>query len=151
MRIDWGDVTKELGNQFSELNAPAFLMPMLTKKDLAQKQIQDAAVEQQAKDTAAKVAGDNNPDAEVTQDPNGIHVQHQQRELINFKDVPSDAKNAVLASLGYPPSQIVAEEAKAQLANAKSEQLDTEVKEQMVNAARQGQLDPETLAKFISK
>lgn len=151
MRLDWDDLAKEVGNQYSEVNAPAFIKPFISREELAQKKMDDAAVDQSAKDGAAQIAQENNPDAEVNQDPNGLQVQHQQRELINFKDLPSDSKNPVLESLGYPASQIVEEDAAAELAEYKAVQLDTQVKEQMINAAASGKIDPIELAKFIKK
>ena len=151
LRIDWADVSKELGNQFGELNAPAFIKKALTNKDLAAKSIEDAQTEQQATEQKAKIAQESNPGADVSQDPNGITVQRQKRELSNFKDYPADVKNAVLASFGYPESQLIDDQAKAQIAEAQSAVLDTQVKEQMIQAAKAGAIAPETLAKFVSK
>lgn len=151
LRLDWPDITRELGASFGELNAPAFIKKSFTQKDIAKKKVNDAKIEQEATDKAASVAQKNNPEAEVKQEPNGITVQRQKRELSNFKDYPADVKNAVLASLGYPPSQLIGEQAKAQLAKAQGEQLDMQVKQEMVDAAKNGQIDPAELAKFITK
>ena len=151
MRLDWQDLAKEIGEQYAELNAPAFVMKPWTREEIAQKKVEDAAIEQEATEAASGVAQDANPDAEVSQDPNGLTVQRQKRELSNFKDYPSDVKNAVLASFGYPESQLIDEQAAAEIAEAKSAQLDVQVKEQMINAANQGVVDPATLAKFIAK
>lgn len=151
VRLDWADIVKETGNQYGQLNAPAFLMKPLTLADLKKQEVEAAKVTQEATDEASQVAQTNNPDADVQQDPNGLIVQRQKRELSNFKDYPADVKNAVLADMGYPESQIVAEQANAQLAEAKATQLDTDVKEKMINAANQGIVDPATLAKFIGK
>lgn len=151
MRIDWQNISKEIGNRFGDLDALAFLEKPLTKVELAEKKVNDAAIEQHATDTAAKIAQSNNPNAQVDQTPQGLQVQHQQRELINFKDLPADSKNPTLESLGYPPSQLVDEEAQAQLAENRSKVIDTQVKEMMVQAAQSGRLDPDMLAKFIKK
>lgn len=151
LRIDWADVTREITHLYGELNAPAFLKKPLTKEDLRAQEIEDTKNEQLAKSEAAKVAQSEDPEAEVSQDPNGITVQRQKRELSNFKDYPADVKNAVLESFGYPPSQLIEDQAAAQIAEAKSQMLDTQVKEEMIKAARSGRLDPAELAKFISK
>lgn len=151
LRLDWADITRELGHVFGELNAPAFIKEPLTRKQLHKQQIEDEKVEQQAKNEAAAAAQEANPDAEVSQDPNGISIQRQKRELSNFKDYPADVKNAVLESFGYPASQLIEDQAQAQLAEARSQIIDTEVKEEMVNAARQGKIAPADLAKFVSK
>lgn len=151
LRLDWPDIMKELGAQFGELNAPAFIKEPITAQVLAEKKVADAQTEQSATDAAAQVAKDNNPEAEIEQTPNGLQVQRQKRELSNFKDYPADVKNEVLASYGYPASQLVDEEARAQVAEARSSQLDVSVKEQMIQAANAGKLDPSELAKFIKK
>jgi hypothetical protein len=151
MRLDWADITLEAGNQYGVINAPAFLMKPLTKAELKKQENEAATTAQEATDSASQVAQENNPGADVQQDPNGLIVQRQKRELSNFKDYPADVKNAVLADMGYPESQIVAEQANAQLAEARGTQLDTQVKEQMVQAANSGIVDPATLAKFIGK
>lgn len=151
LRLDWADISKELGAEFGRLNAPAFIKKPLTKADLKKQKIDQATAEQEATDKASQIAQKNNPGADVQQDPNGLSVQRQKRELSNFKDYPADVKNAVLADMGYPESQIVAEQAQAQLAEAKGTQLDTAVKEQMIQAANSGIVDPATLAKFVGK
>lgn len=151
LRIDWADVSRNLGAEFGRLNAPAFIKKPLTKNDIKKQKIADATAEQEAADQAAQIAQQNNPDADVSQDPNGLSVQRQKRELTNFKDIPSDVKNPVLADMGYPESQIVAEQAQAELAEARSKQLDAHVKEQMIMASNQGVVDPLELAKFIKK
>lgn len=151
LRIDWADIVKEMGAQYGELNAPAFIKPSFTRQQLNEKKIDDAKTDQAATDEASKIAQQNNPGANVTQDPNGLTVQRQKRELSNFKDYPADVKNAVLESFGYPDSQLVESDAKAQLASHKSAELDVQVKQQMINAANKGQIDPATLAKFIKK
>lgn len=151
MRLDWADITREAGNQYGSINAPAFLMKPLTKAELKKQEIEAATTAQEATDQASQVAQENNPGADVQQDPNGLIVQRQKRELSNFKDYPADVKNAVLADMGYPESQIVAEQAEAQLAEARGTQLDTQVKEQMIQAANSGIVDPATLAKFVGK
>ena len=151
LRIDWADVTRELGHLFGELNAPAFIKEPLTKKDLQKQEIEAEKTKQMAREEAASIAQEANPDAEVSQDPNGVTVQRQKRELSNFKDYPSDVKNAVLESFGYPASQLIENQAQAEVAEAQSQVLDAEVKQQMVQAAQNGQLAPEQLAKFISK
>ena len=151
LRIDWADVTHELGHLFGELNAPAFIKKPMTKKQMRKQQVEDERNAQIAKNQAAEEAQTANPDAEVSQDPNGISVQRQKRELSNFKDYPADVKNAVLESFGYPPSQLIEDQAQAQIAEAQSQILDTQVKQQMVAAAQQGMIDPTELSKFISK
>lgn len=151
LRIDWPDLAKELGAQFGELNAPVFIKQPYSQRELAQKKVTDAQIEQQANDKAMEVARGNDPEADVEQTPNGIQVQRQKRELSNFKDYPADVKNAVLESFGYPASQIVAEQAKAQVAKAQGEQMDAQVKKQVIDSAMKGQVDPATLAKFIAK
>lgn len=147
LRIDWADISKELGNQFGEINGPAFIKKPLTQEDL-QRQEQEAAMsKQEGQNKAAAIAQQEDPEAEVTQDPNGISIQRQRRELANFKDYPSDVKNAVLEALGYPPSQLVARQAEAEIANANADILDAEVKQKAVDS----NMDPDTLAKFIKK
>lgn len=151
LRIDWADVSHEASHLFGELNAPAFIKKPLTPEDIKQQQIEAEATKQEAREKAAAIAQEANPDAEVSQDPNGITVQRQKRELSNFKDYPSDVKNAVLESFGYPHSQLIEDQARAELAEARGKVLDAEVKEQVVEAARKGQIEPSELAKFISK
>lgn len=151
LRLDWADITRELGSQFGQLNAPAFIKKPLTKNDLKKQKVEAAVADQEANNEAMQVAQEADPNADVTQDPNGVTVQRQKRELSNFKDYPADVKNAVLEDMGYPASQIVAEQAAAQLAEARGVQLDTEVKQRMIEAANRGIVDPQTLAKFISK
>ncbi|MGV9002392.1 MAG: hypothetical protein ACOH18_05570 [Candidatus Saccharimonadaceae bacterium] len=151
LRLDWADVSKELGVEFGRLNAPAFIKKPLTKADVKKQKVDEATNQQAATDEASQIAQKNNPGAEVQQDPNGLSVQRQKRELSNFKDYPADVKNAVLADMGYPESQIVSQQAEAQLAEAKATQLDTAVKEKMIQAADSGMVDPATLAKFVGK
>ena len=151
LRLDWADVSKELGSEFGRLNAPAFIKKPLTAKDIKKQKVEEATAQQEADDQALATAQQNNPDAEVSKDPNGVTVQRQKRELSNFKDFPADVKNAVLAEMGYPESQIVAEQANAQLAEAKGIQIDAGVKEKMVEAASMGSVDPAVLAKFVGK
>jgi hypothetical protein len=151
LRLDWADIQRELGSEFGRLNAPAFIKKPLTAKDIKKQKIAEATAEQAATDEAAKLAQENNPDAEIQQDPNGLTVQRQKRELLNFKDIPSDSKNAALSDSGYPESQIVAEQAKAEIAEAQGKQLDAQVKQQMVDAASRGVVDPTILAKFVGK
>lgn len=151
LRIDWADVSKELGNQFGEVNGPAFIKEPLTKEDIIAQQQQEEVGKQEGLNMATQAAQASNPEAEVSQDTQGIKVQRQKRELSNFKDYPADVKNAVLESFGYPASQLVDTQAQAQLAEAKATIMDTEVKEQMAEAARNGQLSPEVLSKFIKR
>lgn len=151
MRLDWADISKEIGNQYGELNAPAFIRDPLTQGELNEQNRSKAVAEQQATEEAKAVAEANNPGAEVSQDPNGLSVQYQKRELGNIDKYPADVQNEAYESLGYGRSALLDEKAQAQLAEAKSQQLDTEVKMQMVEAARSGKIDPEQLAKFIKK
>lgn len=151
MRLDWADISKELGSQYGELNAPAFIMEPLTKDQLNAQKQKDAVAEQQAVEGAKSVAAQANPGADVEQTPGGLQVQYQKRELGNIDKYPADVQNEAYQSLGYQPSQLLDEQAKAQLAEARSSQLDAQVKEQMVTAAQSGQIDPEQLSKFIKK
>lgn len=151
MRLDWDDIGKAMGESYSQLDAPAFIKPSWTREQMAQKKVEDAAVDQHAKDGASKIAQDNNPDADVQQSNGQIQVERQKREMFTVDKMPADVQNAVIQSYGYPPSQLLAEDAKAQLAGFESTQLDTQVKKQMIDAASSGKLDPEQLSKFIKK
>lgn len=151
MRLDWNDISREVGNLYGELNAPAFIREPLTQEELNEQQRSKTVAEQQATEEARAVAEANNPGADVSQDPNGLSVQYQKRELGNIDKYPADVQNEAYQSLGYQPSQLLEEQAKSQLAEARSQQIDTEVKEEMVAAARSGKLDPEQLSKFIKK
>lgn len=151
MRLDWADISKEIGHQFGELNAPAFIRDPLTQDELNDQERSKVAAQQQAQEEARAIAEQNNPGADVSQDPNGLSVQYQKRELGNIDKYPADVQNEAYESLGYGRSALLDEKAKAQLAESKSQQLDAEVKAQMVDAARSGKLDPEQLSKFIKK
>lgn len=151
MRLDWVDIAKEIGNQYGELNAPAFILDPMTQEELNEQNRSKVVAEQQATEEAKAIAEQNNPGAEVSQDPNGLSVQYQKRELGNIDKYPADVQNEAYTSLGYGRSQLLDEKAKAQLAESRSQQIDAEVKAEMVEAARSGKLDPEQLSKFIKK
>ena len=151
MRLDWNDISREVGSLYGELNAPAFIREPLTQEELNEQNRSKVVAEQQATEEARAVAEQNNPGADVSQDPNGLSVQYQKRELGNIDKYPADVQNEAYQSLGYGRSALLDEKAKAQLAEAQSQQLDAEVKAQMVDAARSGKLDPEQLSKFIKK
>ena len=151
MRLDYADISREIGTQYGELNAPAFIQDPKTRDEINKQKQEDAIVEQQAVEQAKQVAAENNPGADVEQTPNGLQVQYQKRELGNIDKYPADVQNEAYQSLGYQPSQLLQEQAKSQLAEARSAQLDAQVKEQMVAAASSGKIDPETLSKFIKR
>jgi hypothetical protein len=151
MRLDWPDISKEIGSQYGELNAPAFIMEPRTKDELNQQKQKDVIAEQQAMEGAKQVAAQANPGADVDQQGDKLSVQYQKRELGNIDKYPADVQNEAYQSLGYQPSQLLDEQAKAQLAEARATQLDTQVKEEMVAKAASGKIDPEALSKFIKK